>query len=113
MPREIDESFIAEAIERYQRLDSRLADFDRAVSTAEVTVTSPDGTVAVVVTADGTIRDVTIAGSLADRDTVELSRSVRQAVVAAADAAAWARAKLRAETFGERSLEHRPLFREP
>ena len=106
MPREIDESFIAEAIERYQRLDTRLAEFDRAVSTAEVTVTSPDGTVEVVITADGTIRDVTIA------DNAELSRSVRQAVVAAADAAAWARGKLRAETFGERSLEHRPLFRE-
>jgi DNA-binding protein YbaB len=96
MPREIDESFIAEAIERYQRLDNRAAEFDRAVRTAEVKVTSPDGSVEVVVTADGTIRDVTITGPLAGRGNAELSRSVRLAVVAAADAAAWARGKLRA-----------------
>jgi DNA-binding protein YbaB len=105
MAREIDEAFIEAAVERYQRLDSLLAEFDKAVAGVEVTVSSPDGLVEVVVTADGTIRDVTITGSLAGRGNADLSRSVRQAVAAAADAAAWARAKLHAETFGEyRSL---------
>ncbi len=78
---------------------------DKAVRGVEVTVSSPDGLVEVVVTADGTIRDVTITGALTGRTSAELSRSVRQAVVAAADAAAWARSKLHAETFGE----HRPI----
>jgi DNA-binding protein YbaB len=68
-----------------------------------VTVRSPDGLVEVVVTADGTVRDVRIQGQA--RTDAELSRAVREAVVAAADAAAWARQKLHAETFGE----YRPL----
>jgi DNA-binding protein YbaB len=98
--REIDEAFIEAAVARYQRVDELLAEFDRAMRDIEVTVTSPDGLVEVVVCADGTIRDVTIAGSLAGRGGAELSRSVRDAVTAAADAASWARAKLHAETFG-------------
>jgi len=105
MAREIDEAFIEAAVERYQRLDELLADFDKAVRGVEVTVSSPDGLVEVVVTADGTIRDVTINGTPAGRSNADLSRSVRQAVVAAADAAAWARTKLHAETFGE----YRPI----
>jgi DNA-binding protein YbaB len=105
MGREIDEAFIEEAVERYQRLDTLLTEFDKAVAGVEVTVSSPDGLVEVVVTADGTIRDVTITGSLTGRGNAEVSRSIRQAVAAAADAATWARAKLHAETFGEyRSL---------
>jgi DNA-binding protein YbaB len=101
MAREIDESFIEEAIERYQRLDERLAEFDKAVRTVEVTVRSPDGLVEVVVTADGTIRDVTVTGPLTGRSSAEVSRSIRQAVTAAADAAAWARTTLHAETFND------------
>jgi len=105
MVREIDETFIEEAIERYQRLDARLAEFDKAVRTVEVTVRSPDGMVEVLVAADGTIRDVTVTGPLDGRTSAELSRSIRQAVTAAADAAAWARTTLHAETFNE----YRPL----
>jgi DNA-binding protein YbaB len=105
MAREIDEAFIEEAVERYRRLDHLLAEFDKAVRGVEVTVSSPDGLVEVMVTADGTIRDVTIVGSLAGRSNVEVSRSIRQAVAAAADAAAWARTKLHAETFSD----YRPL----
>ena len=105
MAREIDEAFIEAAVERYQRLDGLLAEFDKAVRGVEVTVSSPDGLVEVLVTADGTIRDVTITGALTGRTNTELSRSVRQAVAAAADAAAWARNKLHAEMFGE----HTPL----
>jgi hypothetical protein len=52
----------------------------------------------VVVTADGTVRDVRIHGHGRTNDA--LSRAVREAVTAAADAAAWARQKLHAETFG-------------
>jgi DNA-binding protein YbaB len=98
--REIDEAFIEEAVERYQRIDLLLAEFDKAVGGVEVTVSSPDGLVDVVVSADGTIRDVTINGSLDGRGSAEVSRSVRAAVAAAADAASWARDKLHAETFG-------------
>jgi hypothetical protein len=103
MAREIDEAFIEEAIERYQRLDGLLAEFDKAVRTVEVTVSSPDRAVEVVVTADGTIRQVIVTG--AGRSDAELSHSVQQAVTAAADAAAWARAKLHAESLRDfRSL---------
>jgi DNA-binding protein YbaB len=105
MAREIDETFIEEAIERYRRLDERMAEFDKAVRTVEVTVRSPDGTVEVLVTADGTIRDVTVSGPLNGRSSEDLSRAIRQAVTAAADAAAWARSTLHAETF----QEYRPL----
>ncbi|OLB65630.1 MAG: hypothetical protein AUI10_05910 [Actinobacteria bacterium 13_2_20CM_2_72_6] len=105
MAREIDEAFIEAAVERYQRLDGLLAEFDKAVRAVEVTVSSPDGLVEVVVTGDGTIRDVTITGALTGRTNAEVSRSVRQAVAAATDAAAWARSKLHAETFGE----YRPI----
>jgi DNA-binding protein YbaB len=103
MAREIDEAWIDEAVERYQRIEERLADLDRTVKRVEVTVRSPDGLVEVVVTADGTVRDVRILGDTRSND--ELSRAVREAVVAAADAAAWARQKLHAETFGA----YRPL----
>jgi DNA-binding protein YbaB len=100
MAREVDEAFIEEAVERYRRVDALLAEFDKAVRGVEVTVSSPDGLVEVVVSADGAIRDVAITGTLAGRSNAEVSRSVRDAVTAAADAATWARAKLHAETFG-------------
>jgi DNA-binding protein YbaB len=103
MAREIDEAWIDEAIERYQRIEERLAALDRAVRTVEVTVRSADGQVEVVVTADGTINDVHIHGPVGSN--ADLSRAVREAVTAAADAAAWARQKLQAETFGA----YRPL----
>jgi DNA-binding protein YbaB len=105
MAREIDEAWIEEAIERYQRIEARLAEFEQAVKGVEVTVRSPDGLVEVVVAADGCIRDVQIGAHFHGRSAAELSRSVREAVSAAADAAAWARQKLHAETFGE----YRPL----
>ena len=102
--REIDEAWIEEAVERYRRIDALLAEFDKAVATVEVSVRSPDGLVEVVVTADGTIRDVRI-DQLRGQSGAEVSRSVREAVTAAAGAAAWARKKLHAETFGDyRSL---------
>jgi DNA-binding protein YbaB len=103
MAREIDDGWIDEAIERYQRIEAQLAELDRAVTVMEVTVRSPDGLVEVVATADGTIRDVRIHGN--GHRNEELSRAVREAVTAAADAAAWARQKLHAEMFGA----YRPL----
>jgi DNA-binding protein YbaB len=105
MAREIDEAFIEAAVERYQRLDSLQAEFEKALASVQVTVSSPDGLVEVVVTADGTIRDVTVSGSLTGRSNAEVSRSIRAAVTAAADAAAWARTKLHTETF----RDYRPL----
>lgn len=105
MAREIDEAWIEEAIERHQRIEARLAEFEQAVKGVEVTVRSPDGSVEVVVAADGAIRDVRIIGGLQGRSAADLSRAVREAVTAAADAATWARQKLHADMFGE----YRPL----
>ena len=100
MAREIDEAWIEEAVERYRRVDALQTEFDKTLHGVEVTVNSADGLVQVVVSAEGTIRDVVIAGPLDGRDSREVSRSVREAVAAAGDAAAWARRKLHAETFG-------------
>lgn len=107
MAREIDESWVEEAIERYRRIEAHQAEFEKALRGVEVTVHSPDGLVEVVVTADGTVKDVMIVGSLAGRTNVDVSRSIRAAVAAAADAAHWARQKLHADTFGD----YRPLGR--
>jgi hypothetical protein len=104
MGREIDEAWIEEAVERYRRIEARAAEFERAASSVTVTVHSPDGLVEVEVSAAGVIRDVRV-GSLHGRTSADVSRSVRDAVAAAADAAAWARQKLHAETFGE----YRPM----
>src|SRR5262245_43178881 len=101
MAREIDEAFIEAAIERYQRLEGLQEEFNHAVSGVEVTVHSPDGLVEVLVTADGTIRDVTIGEGFRNRSARDLSLAVKAAVAAATDAAAWARAKLHHDMFGE------------
>jgi DNA-binding protein YbaB len=108
MVREIDEVFIEEAIERYLRIDERQAEFVKASAGMEVTVHSPDGLVTVVVAADGTVRDVEIDEQLLASSGADVSRSVRLAVVAAADAAEWARAKLRAEIFSDYDPIRRP-----
>jgi DNA-binding protein YbaB len=108
---EIDETWISEAIERYRHLERAQVDFDKSLRRVDVTVHSPDGLVEVVVTADGTIRDVVISESAHGRSMRELSRSVQAAVTAAADAASWARTKLHQESFANfRGLPalHRP-----
>jgi DNA-binding protein YbaB len=101
MGREVDESWIEEAIERYQRIESLQADFDRALAKVDVTVRSPDGLVEVLVGADGVIRDVVISDSAHGRPVRELSRAVQAAVTAAADAADWARVKLHQDMFAD------------
>jgi DNA-binding protein YbaB len=101
MVREIDEVFIEEAIERYQRIDERRSEFAKASAGMEVTVHSPDGLVTVIVAVDGTIRDIDIDERLLAESGVDVSRSVRLAVTAAGDAATWALAKLRSETFAD------------
>lgn len=101
MAGEIDEAWVEDAIERHRRIEHLQDEFDKALRGVEVTVGSPDGLVEVVVTADGGIREVTIVGSLAHRTNTEVSRSIKAAVTAAADAAEWARQKLHAETFGD------------
>ena len=105
MAREIDEAWIEEAIDRYRRIEARQAEFEKALKGVEVTVQSPDGMVEVLVTADGTIKDVQLHGALHGRTAADLSRSVREAVTAATAAAAWAREKLHADTFAG----YRPL----
>ena len=103
MAREIDEAFIDEAIERYQRIDARLAEFRRVGDgdgwslSARRTVWSRSWS-----RSPATIRDVVIDDRLLGRNRARTSRaSVRLAVTAAADAAEWARAKLHAETFSD------------
>lgn len=105
MAGEIDEVWVEEAIERYRRIEAVRAQFDKAVRGLEVTVHSPDNLVRVVVAGDGAIRRVAVVGPLTGRTNDELSRSIQSAVTAAADAARWARQKLRADAFGE----YRPL----
>jgi DNA-binding protein YbaB len=105
MPREIDEAWIDEAIERYQSLDRLRGEFDEAVASHAVSVHSPDNTIEVVVTAAGDIVDVRIHGTLHHRRADELAREIRAVVTNAAEAARWAREKLRGEVFGKlRSL---------
>jgi DNA-binding protein YbaB len=97
----VDEVWIDEAIERYERGERLVADFEKALAGVDVTVRSPDGLVEVVVSANGTIRDVVISEAARGRSSPELSRAVREAVTAAADAAEWARRRLHQEMFGE------------
>ncbi|MFY1673624.1 YbaB/EbfC family nucleoid-associated protein [Plantactinospora sp. WMMB334] len=101
MTREIDQSWVEEAIERYRRIEALQAEFDEAIRRVEVTVRSPDGLVELVVSAAGTVTDVRFLGPLHTRTGPEVARSVRTAITAADDAARWAREKLHTETFGE------------
>jgi DNA-binding protein YbaB len=105
MAREIDEAWIDEAIERYQRLERLRGEFDKAVAAHSVSVHSPDNSIEVVVTASGAVLDVRIHGSLQHRKAAEFAREIAAVVTAAADAARWAREKLHGEVFGK----HRPL----
>jgi DNA-binding protein YbaB len=95
----VDEAWIDQAIERYQRMERLVADFDKALTKVDVTVCSPDGLVEIVVSADGVIREVVISDQAQDRSPRDLSKAVQAAVTAAADAAQWARRKLHSETF--------------
>ncbi|GLY98200.1 YbaB/EbfC family nucleoid-associated protein [Actinoplanes sp. NBRC 103695] len=100
MPREIDEAWIDEAIERYRRIDSLRAEYEKAVAAHVVSVHSPDDSVEILVTAAGEITDVRIRGSLQHRHAADLAREVQAVVTNAAEAARWAREKLHDEVFG-------------
>jgi hypothetical protein len=100
MGREIDESWIDEAIDRYRRLDHLRAEFDKAVAAHTVSVHSPDDSIEVLVTAGGEIIDVRIRGVLQHRSAAEFAREIQAVVTAAAEAARWAREKLHGEVFG-------------
>ena len=105
MAREIDEAWIEEAIDRYQRIDQLRAEFDKAVASHFVSVHSPDDSIEIVVTASGEITDVRIHGSLHQRNPIEFAREIQEVVTSAAEAARWAREKLHGEVFGKlRSL---------
>ena len=101
MAREIDEAWVEEAIERYRRIETLRERFDKAARATDVTVRSPDGLVEVVVTAAGEVTDVRVLGDLRGRGNRDLSAALTAAVASAADAARWAREKLRAETFAD------------
>jgi DNA-binding protein YbaB len=98
---QVDEAWIEHAIERYQRMERLVADFDKALAKVDVTVRSPDGLVEVIVGGDGTIRSVVISDQAQNRSARELSKAVHAAVTAAAEAAQWARRKLHSETFDD------------
>jgi hypothetical protein len=101
MCREIDESWIDEAIDRYRRLEHLRAEFDKVVASHTVSVHSPDDSIEVVVTAAGEITDVRITGTLHHRSPTEFAREIRAVVTGAAAAARWAREKLAGEVFGK------------
>lgn len=101
MAREIDQTWVEEAIERYRRIETLQAQFDQAIRQLKVTVRSPDGLVELIVTADGTVSDVRFLGPLHTHTGGDVARSVRAAITAAEGAARWAREKLHVETFGE------------
>ena len=106
MAREIDETWIDEAIQRYRQIEDLRAEFDRVVVAQTVSVHSPDQTIEVVVTAAGDIVDVRLRGALTHRDTAEFARQIKAVVTSAAEAARWAREKLHGEVFGSfRTLE--------
>jgi DNA-binding protein YbaB len=99
VPRDIDELWIEEAVDRYRRIDGLLAELDHRARSATVTVRSPDGLVEVLATADGTVRDVQLADSLAAYRAADVARAVRDTVTAALAAAHSAREQLHADTF--------------
>lgn len=101
MAREIDEGWIEEAVVRYRRIEALRTQFDQAARDLVVSVRAPDDSVEVLVSAAGEIRGVALLAAAAGRPLPELSRSIHQAVTAAADAARWARQKLHAQTFGD------------
>ncbi|MFC7529490.1 YbaB/EbfC family DNA-binding protein [Actinoplanes sp. GCM10030250] len=106
MAREIDETWIDEAIDRYRHIEKLRADYEKAVVAHSVSVHSPDQSIEVVVTAAGDIVDVRLHGGLSHRDAVEFAREMRAVVASATEAARWAREKLHGEVFGSfRTLE--------
>jgi DNA-binding protein YbaB len=99
--REIDEAWIEEAVTAYRRIEERQADYRRALGEIEVSVRSPDGLVEVMVGGEGAVLGVEIIGSLRDRTAGDVNRAIQATLVAARDAADWARRKLHQEIFGE------------
>src|SRR3954451_21538611 len=101
MVREIDESWIDEAIERYKQFERLHDEYDKAVASHLVSVHSADDSIEVVVTAAGEITDIRIRGSLHHRNPAEFARELHEVVTNAAEAARWAREKLHGEVFGK------------
>jgi hypothetical protein len=89
MGRELDEAWVEEAIARHRREERLRAEVAARLAVTEVRVRSPDEDVEVVVSADGAVRSVHVAGSPPDP-----AGSIAAAVGAAPDAAAWARRQL-------------------
>ncbi len=96
MAAELDTAWTDEAIARYERIEAAQANYRQAIRGLEVTVCSADGTVEVVVAADGELRSVSVNGA-----SRVLNAAILDAVRSANEAAEWARRKLRAEEFAE------------
>jgi DNA-binding protein YbaB len=101
MAREIDESWIDDAIQRYKRFDQQREQYEKAVASQLVSVHSPDDTIEIVVTAAGEITDIELRGSLHHRNPVEFAHELKAVITSAAEAARWAREKLHGEVFGK------------
>lgn len=100
-PREIDETWIEEAVTHYRQLERRRAELADRVAHADVTIRSGDGLVEIVVGADGAFHDVRIAdAALRTLTARDLSRTVLGACQQARTAADWARQKLAEQEFG-------------
>lgn len=103
MTREIEECWVAQAIERQRRFDRLGEELETGLRSATLSVRSPDDLVEVRVRADGSVDRVTLHGPVdADRGG-DLSRAIDVAVGAAAEAARWARRTLYAELLSTRA----------
>ena len=102
LSREIEEWWVAEAIDHYRQCEQLQTELAARLGSAELLIRSPDESVEVRVRGDGTVQRVTVLGSLEGRSSGELSRAIDGTVNAAADAARWASRTLLAELLASR-----------
>jgi DNA-binding protein YbaB len=98
MPREIDEAWIEQAIERYRRFGKARQRYEEAIQAQTVEVVSPDGTVEIVVRATGDVTDVRVHPRPGATH-ADLAREVHAVITNAAEAARWARSKIYDEIY--------------
>jgi DNA-binding protein YbaB len=101
MSTEIDEQWLAEAVDRHRRIEDLQTRYTTALTQLEVTVRSADQAVEVRITAAGAIVDVMITEVGRGQRHEQLSAAMKDAVTAALDGATWARDRLRRDMFGD------------
>lgn len=105
MAREIEEWWVAQAIERHRRLEQLRDQLEIGLRSATLSVHSPDDRVRVRVRADGSVDQVTLPGPVEGHSSRELSGAIDTAISGAADAARWARLVLYRDLLAARAAE--------